>query len=345
MAENKHNIPGKDESLMNKIRRFNTTIEEKIDPNLTFFQKLGIFLDFVREHRKYGVLLLDYTQYEFYWKRRNERRKYVTYRRLSEIMNTCNNPEHRYLFDQKPEFDKTFKKYLHRDFLDLREGNWEDFQKFVEGKDCFFSKDPNGMFGKGVEKHILNEVEDLKALYDDLKSRQVLCEEGLTQCKEMESFNESSINTIRVVSIVDANGVPQLLGGIIRFGRKGRVADNFHNHGIVAYLDAENGIAGSEGVDRDNVRYNIHPDSGQQIIGFKIPCWDKIVETVKEAALVVPDMRYMGWDIAITKDYEIALVEGNPGSDPDAEQISTRRGRWAVYEPLLKEIRALNAKK
>ena len=70
-----------------------------------------------------------------------------------------------------------------------------------------------------------------------------------------------------------------------------------------------------------------------------MPVWDDVLNTVKRAALLVSDMRYIGWDVVITQNYKVALVEGNSGADPDAEQITTREGRWPYYKRLLKEIK------
>ena len=51
--------------------------------------------------------------------------------------------------------------------------------------------------------------------------------------------------------------------------------------------------------------------------GFKIPQWEACVELVKEAALVVPEVRYIAWDVCITENYGPLLIEGNayPGQD------------------------------
>ena len=75
-------------------------------------------------------------------------------------------------------------------------------------------------------------------------------------------------------------------------------------------------------------------------LALEVPVWDKVQETVCRAAQVVPDMRYIGWDVVITEDYKVALVEGNSGADPDAEQISSGKGRWPVYWNLIKDINA-----
>ena len=43
---------------------------------------------------------------------------------------------------------------------------------------------------------------------------------------------------------------------------------------------------------------------------MKIPMWDRVLEVVIEAAKKIPQVRYIGWDIAITND-GVELIEGN----------------------------------
>ncbi len=45
-----------------------------------------------------------------------------------------------------------------------------------------------------------------------------------------------------------------------------------------------------------------HPVTGEVIVGFQIPFWNQIIELVKELAYVVPQVRYVGWNIAITEN-------------------------------------------
>lgn len=329
------------ENLLQKFVRFNKTVEENISTDMSIFKKSLLFLDFVYEYRFHGVYLLDYIQYDFYAKKAVDRRKYVVHGKLLELMRTCNNPKHRHYFDQKNEFDRKFAKFLHRDWLDTRTATLEEFRKFLYNKNSFFLKQPDGMFGTGVERVDVNSIKNVEAYFSKIKKANALCEETLTQCKEMEEFNNSSINTLRVVSILQGDGHVKIMGGLLRVGRKGKIADNFHHQGICAFIDPATGIVCTTGVDKNNKRYVIHPDSQKAIVGFKVPIWDQIVRTVTEAAHVIPDMRYIGWDVVITKDYEVALVEGNSGADPDAEQITTKEGRWPYYEECLKEIRKL----
>ena len=47
-----------------------------------------------------------------------------------------------------------------------------------------------------------------------------------------------------------------------------------------------------------------------------IPYWKEAVALCKEAALVIPQIRYCGWDVAITPEGPV-FIEGNhlPGHD------------------------------
>ncbi len=319
------------ENLFNKILRFNEDISKNIPGRLSWIKKAGLFLDFLYEYKFNGVYLLDYIQYEFYNKKRQERKKYVVHGKLLELMKICNNPLHRSYFDQKPEFNKKFSDFLQRDWLYMEDAEEDEFRRFLNNKEHFFIKKSDGMFGLGVQKIYVKDIEDISATFQEYKEKKYLCEETLTQCKEMAEFNDSSINTLRIVSLISPEGDVKIMGGLLRVGRKGKVADNFHHQGIAAFIDPITGIVCTTGIDKENIRRVIHPDSMKKIVGFQIPCWNEVINTIKKAAIVFPDMRYIGWDVVITSDYKIALVEGNPGADPDAEQITTREGRWPYY--------------
>lgn len=331
----------KKENFSGKIKRFNTAINGNISETISFLGKIKIFLDFLYEWKYHDVYLQDYIQYEFYWKKKSERKKYVVHGKLLEIMKTCNNPEKRYIFDQKPEFDRTFSEFLQRDWLDTSRASLKDFKKFIQGKEDFFAKDPNGMFGLGINKINTKNITNVDEIFKKFKEKKILCENTLRQCEEMAAFNNTSINTLRVVSLVKADGEVVIMGGLLRVGRKGRIADNFHHKGIAAFIDPQSGIVCTTGIDKDNKRYVLHPDSNVQIVGFKVPIWNQVTDTVKRAAKVIPEMRYIGWDVVITDNYKVELVEGNPGADPDAEQITTKEGRWPYYQKYLTEIKML----
>ena len=62
--------------------------------------------------------------------------------------------------------------------------------------------------------------------------------------------------------------------------------------------------------DATGVYYEEHPFTHTKFNGFEIPMFFEAVEMCKKAALVVPQVRYIGWDVAITPTRPV-LVEGN----------------------------------
>ncbi|HET6556569.1 MAG TPA: sugar-transfer associated ATP-grasp domain-containing protein, partial [Prolixibacteraceae bacterium] len=54
----------------------------------------------------------------------------------------------------------------------------------------------------------------------------------------------------------------------------------------------------------------IHPITKQQIIGFHVPFWNETLQMIKKAALLHPENKSIGWDIAITANGP-ELIEGN----------------------------------
>ena len=61
------------ETIIQKCNRLFLNVEMNIGKNVSLIKKIGVLLDFFIEYRFHGAYLLDYIQYGFYGKRRNER--------------------------------------------------------------------------------------------------------------------------------------------------------------------------------------------------------------------------------------------------------------------------------
>ena len=96
----------------------------------------------------------------------------------------------------------------------------------------------------------------------------------------------------------------------MRVGTGKSVVDNAGAGGIICEINAETGevIAAK---DENGFSYDIHPDSGFCLIGFKIPRWNEAVILSKTLARVIPEMAYCGWDLALTSEGWI-MIEANP---------------------------------
>ena len=68
---------------------------------------------------------------------------------------------------------------------------------------------------------------------------------------EMAEFNTSSVNTLRIVTMLCPDNTVIIPAAFLRMGRKGRCVDNFHFYGIAAAIDIETGIVKTTGVDKN----------------------------------------------------------------------------------------------
>ena len=182
----------------------------------------------------------------------------------------------------------------------------EEFKQFLKNKKEIIVKPLDGEGGNGVEKIKVNS--DIEKLYQKLiDNNQTLVEEVIKQHKQMNKLYDKSVNTLRMFTFVK-DGKAYFLQAILKIGNGG-VIDNFSSGGMYTFVD-NNGVVLAPAIDQDDNYFEKHPLTNEKIVGFKVPLFNEAVELVRKAALIVPDMAYVGWDVAIGEDKPI-LVEGN----------------------------------
>lgn len=94
------------------------------------------------------------------------------------------------------------------------------------------------------------------------------------------------------------------------------VVDNLNSAGIAAKLELEDGQITLPAAGKSGQLYYYHPQSGAKIVGFQIPNWKLVLKTVEAASKVIPQVGYVGWDVAV-RENDAVLIEGNsyPGHD------------------------------
>ncbi|WP_018861125.1 sugar-transfer associated ATP-grasp domain-containing protein [Thioalkalivibrio sp. ALJ3] len=68
-----------------------------------------------------------------------------------------------------------------------------------------------------------------------------------------------------------------------------------------------------------------HPDTGEPIEGTPVPLWEEVKALALQAQRSLPEVRTVGWDIAITPDGPV-ILEGNSTYGLDILQIAHQRG-------------------
>lgn len=325
---------------MGKFRVFFQMIEENIGKDISFPAKLYFVGQYLLGRIAINASKREFFLYRLYEKNQYGKKLIVNEKRKMNFVRTVNNMEAGEIFADKARFVKRFSDYVGRDTLDMEHATETDFRTFVGKHSNFFVKPIDGYFGIGAYVGSCNSEEDAVKEFKKLEGKKMLLEELICQHEEMAKFNESSVNSLRVVTFLHPDNTPEIIdGAAIRIGRKGKNADNFHHHGIGAKIDLETGIVCTMGIDRDSCHYVVHPDSGVPIVGFKVPHWTEVCELVKKAALEVPEVRYVGWDVALTRDDRVVLIEGNDKADPDLAQICSGIGAWPKFHAFAEEVK------
>lgn len=274
----------------------------------------------------------DYFCGKIYEKTFGQRLNYITQFRKDALAKKYNDKELSRRVDNKASFDAMFAPYLHREWLDGDTCSMEEFQAFTERHEEFFVKAVNTSGGSSIWK--CNPSKDKRSLLELREAvKGCILEEAIIQHPKMSSLHPSTVNTIRV-NTVWSEGKPHVFAAVLRMGSKGCV-DNFHaGGGMGAEVDLETGVVFTTAINMENQRFIFHPVTGTQIVGFQIPNWDKVLEMVKQMAAEVPEVRNIGWDIAVTED-GCCAVEGNSRCDFLICQMPRDIGRYKELKELL----------
>ncbi len=303
------------------------------------------FFDMLHCAIRYGAAYHDYLIFAFYDMDAKHRDTYVTRLRNKKILSLLNDPQYEYLFTKKNEFDRRFRAYLGRDFRDVADLTYDDFAEFMAGKRRIFAKPNVGESGSGIERLEAQSFAGLRQMYDYVKDPARgfgVIEEELIQHPALSKIYPCSINTYRIVTLV-AEGVAHCVYAAARFGNNGKFVDNAEkgNGGVYCPIDQEREVICGVAHASDLTNYDRHPYTGVLLLGYPLPFVQEAVALVKRAAMEVPQIGFVGWDVAITPDGPV-LVEGNvyPGHDfwQLPEHTPDRIGLWPYYKKLLPQL-------
>lgn len=297
--------------------------------------RLYIFNDMRKCAVKYGAGYSDYDLFEMYNLNDEERDTYITRGRNNDLIKKYNNPEYNHIFRNKVEFNKKFSEYIKRDFIEVNNSSHDDLKKFMKKHQIFMAKPVSGTCGKGIEKIDIKDYKNLDGIIKYLTNEGMNyeLEELIIQSKEVNKIYAGSINTVRIVTILDDKNIPHVICAYFRIGN-GKYVDNFNSGGMVAPVDEKTGVVIDKAIDKQKNLYEFHPATNTKIKGFKFPEWEKALELVKDASFKIPEMRYIGWDVCFSTKGPV-LVEGNeyPGHDiyQLPEHTHNKIGIWPKF--------------
>lgn len=273
---------------------------------------LFIIIDILFSWIKYGCFYTEYENLSFYNKSKEERSKYFCVYQEYRLAKKINKKEYRNLFHNKINFLRTFSGYIKRNWI-CTEDSDEKISKFLlnNREKKVVLKYAMGDSGKEVMVYSVPRYITTTQFLDYMQKNNFdLAEEWVTNHPDMAKLNESSLNTIRIVTVT-LNGVCDVLFAGVRVGAQGAEIDNISMGGAVARIDIDTGAINSDFRIKATVHgSNIIKNSHKTMKGYQIPFWSQLVSMVKEAALVIPQIGIVAWDVCITENGP-EFVEGN----------------------------------
>jgi hypothetical protein len=181
-------------------------------------------------------------------------------------------------------------------------------------------------FQEGVFYRDGVEVAEPDIGWDAYSRRERLVSEYVHQGEFARSLYPRTVNTLRIVTILDPDdGRASVLGAYFRIGRaESYPTDNTSRGGYFCGVDLESGRLSKAIldylVDRPFQWVEKHPETGVVFEDVVIPDFSDICDQITEAALAMPMLPYVSWDVAILDD-GISVIEGNRWSDLETFQF------------------------
>jgi hypothetical protein len=276
--------------------------------------KVFIVLDVLLSVFRYNISLLEYFQFRFFELKTEERMKWAGTGFMYEFQRRMNPPDTRKILDNKVLFAQKYKALIQHQVFGIEEiindkKNAEKLLRNTTGK--IVLKVVAGKCGKGVEIKNTNEFSADTLIAFMQKHGYDLAEEFIVQHIDMSALSPSAVNTVRIFNQLDNQNQVHILGCRLRISINSPV-DNLAAGNAAAPIDEGSGMVSGPAVFSDITKADIdtHPITNTPIVGFQIPFWNETMEMAHKAALMHPENKSIGWDIAITA-HGPDLIEGN----------------------------------
>ncbi|MEE0741262.1 MAG: sugar-transfer associated ATP-grasp domain-containing protein [Emergencia sp.] len=188
--------------------------------------------------------------------------------------------------------------------------------------------------GKGKGVHLLRaEKESLyidskpvskEELFQFLDKKQdfIICE-YIRQHKYADDIYDKTTNTIRLITLREPDTHKnKVFFAVQRMGTSGTIpVDNGSKGGLVSKIDIETGRLTEAKCLHSLDTYETHPDSGTVLRGIEIPNWQAIKVQILEVADKLPYMDFIAWDLLITEDGTVCVIEANTSSGVNIIQL------------------------
>jgi len=193
-------------------------------------------------------------------------------------------------------------------------------------KGFYVIKPVNQRWGKGIEFGEVDEdmsVAECSIVQKAINSEfnPLLVEDIEKNHSDLKRLSQSSLNTLRIITVRTRKRGYQSIFACIRFSNTGGKTDNWSSGGFAACIDMATGICHAA-VKKERAASD---SIGASSEGLIIPLFQEAKDLAERAHAVFSDMKSIGWDIAITPRGAV-IIEGNDDWDVILPQKLMQKG-------------------
>ena len=285
----------------------------------------------------------EYLDFGYDFLPRSKRKDYFTLVKRKYAYRKTEAPRSRNITANKFYFASVMQPFFGRRFLHTSDMTLEDFRRFIEGEEKIIYKPISGTAGRGQIIYRFDGTRSVEDIFDEIKALpRALLETWIEQHEALNKLYPGAVHIARLHTIHDGSGENVLIyGSNLSIAFKGELANTCLDNTLSAQVDDATGVVTTIAFDDHYNFYETTPGTNVPIKGFQLPDWDKVLELCRRAAARIPEMRFIGWDVAFTPDGPV-LVEGNglPGNCGIQSRCWVNEGLtygvWPIIKPYLK---------
>lgn len=176
------------------------------------------------------------------------------------------------------------------------------------GKPIIVKPSVNTLGGKDITIYNNYNKETLKTVFESYHKKNYVIQEVIEQSSDMAIFNPTSLNTIRVTTLL-MNGRCTVLSKMLRHGGPGMKVDNMTSGGFGVGIKDDGSLTFASS-DTDGLRKDIHIE-GFRYNSRRIPSFPSICNIAIRLHYSTPQCCIIGWDFALNKNNTPILIEAN----------------------------------
>lgn len=158
------------------------------------------------------------------------------------------------------------------------------------------------------------------------------------QHRYFKALNPSSLNTIRIMSLLRANGEIVIISVVVRVGCPGMLIDNVSSGGCTIGVTNDGRLKDVAYSDK-GIQLNELPSGAKIPAGSRLPCYQEMLDCVRSMHMKFLQHRLIAWDLSVTPTNDPMLIEMNLyKAEIDFMQINNGPLFGSYTEEIIEEV-------